>query len=217
MSITTVLGSYSFTDTPDVNGSNVMIDAGGVPSIQSGTLALIPAAGNVGALYITTDTNVIYRDTGTTWVAVSPPSVASFNYGTVAYQTGTSLIPADNTMPVSTEGTLLFSVTVTPASTASKFLIDFAPIVDSGSNGRYVTLAAFRGTTCIYAGSCYITTSTRFYTLPIHVVDVPATTAATTYSVRVGINTNATWHVAGSSTVRYNGASNTEWSVVEFA
>lgn len=217
MSTTTVLGSYSFTDTPDVNGSSVMLNAGGTPSIQSGTLAARPAFGNAGAIYITSDTNVIYRDSGTAWVAVSPPSVASFNHGTVVYQTGTTLIPADNTTPLITEGTQLFSVTITPQSTASKIRIDFAPIVDSGTNGRYITLAAFRDATCIYAGSCYITTATRFYTLPIHVVDVPATAAATTYSVRVGASTAATWHIAGSSTIRYNGASNAEWSIVEYA
>jgi hypothetical protein len=194
-----------------------MLNAGGTPSIQSGTLAARPAFGDTGAIYITSDTNVIYRDTGTAWVAVSPPSVASFNYGTVAYQSGTTLIPADNTTPLSTEGTQLFTLTVTPASTASKFRIDFSSIVDSGSNNRYITLAAFRGTTCIYAGSSFITTATRFNTLTIHVVDIPAVTTATTYSVRIGISSAATWYVAGSPNITYGGAGSAEWSIVEYA
>lgn len=49
-------------------------NAGGAPSLQEGTLALRPAAGTVGRLYLTTDTpRNLWRDTGTAWelIAVS--------------------------------------------------------------------------------------------------------------------------------------------------
>lgn len=45
-------------------------NAGGAPSMQQGTFAAIPPTGTAGRVYITTDTNVIYRDTGSTWVAI---------------------------------------------------------------------------------------------------------------------------------------------------
>lgn len=44
-----------------------IINAGGVPSIQAGTAASMPAAGTAGRIYIATDTQVVYIDTGTTW------------------------------------------------------------------------------------------------------------------------------------------------------
>lgn len=43
---------------------------GNTPSIQSGVDASKPTAGTVGRLYIATDTQVIYRDTGTAWQKV---------------------------------------------------------------------------------------------------------------------------------------------------
>lgn len=64
---TEVLGSLSFLEIPTVAGAPVLLNAGGVPSIQSGTFASRPAAGNVGTLYVDTTNNLMYRDNGTTW------------------------------------------------------------------------------------------------------------------------------------------------------
>ena len=51
-------------------------NAGGTPSIQSGTLAGRPASGVSGRLYVATDMNQIYRDTGISWDMLSPaPSI----------------------------------------------------------------------------------------------------------------------------------------------
>lgn len=58
----TTLSGYGITDAVRNNGS--------VPSIQSGTLAARPAAGTVGAMYVTSDTGAIFRDDGTNWVQV---------------------------------------------------------------------------------------------------------------------------------------------------
>jgi len=45
-------------------------NGGGVPSIQGGLDAEKPAPGTAGRLYIATDTQLIYRDTGTAWQKV---------------------------------------------------------------------------------------------------------------------------------------------------
>ena len=42
-------------------------NGGGVPSIQAGLDAEKPAPGTAGGLYIATDTQIIYRDTGSAW------------------------------------------------------------------------------------------------------------------------------------------------------
>jgi hypothetical protein len=59
----TTLAGYGITDAVKNNGT--------VPSFQSGTLAGRPAAGTVGAMYVTSDTNMVFRDNGTAWVQVA--------------------------------------------------------------------------------------------------------------------------------------------------
>jgi hypothetical protein len=71
------LGKISFLDLPDVNGTNVLLDAGGTPSIQTGTLAARPAFGAAGRLYIDTTNNAVFRDTGTSWVLIASSSAGT--------------------------------------------------------------------------------------------------------------------------------------------
>lgn len=68
---TEVLGTLSFLDIPTVAGQPLLLNAGGVPSINSGTFAARPAAGNVGVLYVDTTSNLLWRDNGTTWDLIS--------------------------------------------------------------------------------------------------------------------------------------------------
>lgn len=58
----TTLAGYGITDAVKNNGT--------VPSFQSGTFAAMPAAGTAGAMYVTSDTNMVFRDSGTAWVEV---------------------------------------------------------------------------------------------------------------------------------------------------
>jgi hypothetical protein len=64
---TQVLGKYSFLDIPDVNGSDVLLNGGGVPTILAGAVTALPAAGTTGRLYLDTTNSVFYRDNGTSW------------------------------------------------------------------------------------------------------------------------------------------------------
>ena len=45
----------------------------GSPSINSNTFANRPAAGQIGRLFVSTDTYEIYRDNGTTWDLIGIP------------------------------------------------------------------------------------------------------------------------------------------------
>lgn len=57
---------------------DAMTNAGGTPSIQSGSAAGIPAAGTAGRLYVATDTLILYRDNGSSWDAIgSAPTGAA--------------------------------------------------------------------------------------------------------------------------------------------
>lgn len=67
---TLVLGAHSFSEVPDVNGTLVLLNAGGTPSILTNTLANRPAAGTAGRLFVDTTNSLLQRDTGSTWVNV---------------------------------------------------------------------------------------------------------------------------------------------------
>lgn len=57
-------------DVLDIEVVKRVINAGSTPSIQAGLDANKPAAGTAGRLYVATDTQIIYRDTGTAWQKV---------------------------------------------------------------------------------------------------------------------------------------------------
>lgn len=57
-------------DILDQEVSKRIINSGGVPSIQAGLDANKPAPGTAGSLYVATDTQIIYRDTGSAWAKV---------------------------------------------------------------------------------------------------------------------------------------------------
>jgi hypothetical protein len=77
----------------DVSKSNVslgsvtndpqVVDAGSTPSIQTGTETNRPTAGTTGRLFVASDTQTIYRDTGTTWnkIALNPGNIQAADLG----------------------------------------------------------------------------------------------------------------------------------------
>ncbi|MGB9813541.1 MAG: hypothetical protein ACPLRZ_07580 [Thermovenabulum sp.] len=60
----------AFNENWDIIDANVVADKGNVPSIQAGLDANKPDPGTAGRLYVATDTQIIYRDTGTAWQKV---------------------------------------------------------------------------------------------------------------------------------------------------
>ncbi|NUN04897.1 MAG: hypothetical protein HUU57_03955, partial [Bdellovibrio sp.] len=76
-------------------------NAGGTPSLQTGTLAGRPAAGTAGRLYIASDNNTLYRDTGATWVALGD-GVGSGTVTSVTSANGDISVAPTTTTPVLT-------------------------------------------------------------------------------------------------------------------
>jgi len=128
---------------------------------------------------------------------------------TVAAASSTSLIPFDNTTPLSTEGTQIATVTCTPSDPASKLAFQGALNIDCGTSNRNFTIAIFRGTTCIGVQTMNFVTSGRPQVFSFFIVDdqIGATTygSSATYSIRMGINSAATWYVNRQATVVFNG------------
>jgi len=121
-------------------------------------------------------------------------------------QTGTTTIPFANTPPVITGGTEIWSGTITPRSASSTILICGAFLFDCSTTGRTLTACLFRGSVCIGVTDMTVTTVARAVPLAFNIPDSPGSAAAVVYSIRVGVNSNATWYVNLTGTPpRYNG------------
>jgi hypothetical protein len=90
------------------------------PAFFADTLANRPAAGFVGRIFISTDTLDLYRDTGTTWLLLSPSSTGTITgsgaAGQVTYFSGTSSITGNNNLFYDTGNNRLGINTNTPTA-----------------------------------------------------------------------------------------------------
>ena len=138
-----------------------------------------------------------YALTGTVSGAGTIVQVVNVQTGAVA--TGTSQIAADDTIPQNTEGTEVLTLEITPTSASNKLLIQIV-IYGSSSADAVMTPALFQDSTAsaLASISAYQSTGTGTHTLPLNHYMTAGTTSATTFKVRVGIN---------SGTFTFNGYS----------
>lgn len=111
---TEVLGKLTFSETPDVNGQEILLNAGGVPAILSGTTAERPAAGSgeVGRIYLDTTINRFYRDDGSVWVDLTSVPLIDGTSNQITVVDGTNVTPsivsiADNPIIPGTAGMII--------------------------------------------------------------------------------------------------------------
>lgn len=67
---TEVLGNLSFLDVPTVNGLDVLLNAGGTPSMAAGSTGSRPVPSVVGRVYLNLTTNALQYDTGSAWIDI---------------------------------------------------------------------------------------------------------------------------------------------------
>jgi len=206
-------GSASVVPVVTVNAKGLVTavsTANILGSIAQGLLSARPAAGSAGTLYLATDVLRIYRDNGTAWQIIADGNsdviYQSLN-SSIAAQSGTTYKAVSNVVPLSTDGTQIWSQTITPLFATSRISISGGTYVDHSVSGRKMTFAIFRGTTCIAVACDYVATTVKGVNLAFTVVDTPATTAATTYSIRCfSDGTTGTWYVSQGATALYGGA-----------
>lgn len=212
------LGSTNFLDTPTVNLVDVMLNGGGVPMIQSGTVN--PAAGTIGRLFLNTSTNILYRDTGTVLTPIMP-SLLQVVEGAINSASSNNIIPYDNTTPQSTEGFQGWARTITPLlSNSSILVITTSFYAMNTAQDVYASGAHFSGTTCIGAQLLGFTTNTgngQSFTMMSSVVS--GSTTARTLSFRIGPNNNNTLFLAsGTSGQAYGSPTNSgRYIIMEIA
>lgn len=205
---TQYLGTIDFLETPTVSGTQVLLNSGNTPEILSDLFTNRPLAGMMGRLFVSIDTNAIYRDDGSNWTLLSDGSsirTLQIIPVQIAEISGTTTRTDSNTTPPISAGTEVLSQNITPTYINSKIFILGSVHVDHSSNARKVILGIFRDNTCIGVANNYINSSGRGGSLSITFVDIPNTTSTITYSIRAWSNGSGTWHVARASTNLYNG------------
>lgn len=113
--------------------------------------------------------------------------------------TGTTIIPADNTIPQNTEGTEFMSQAITPKS-ATNLLVIQANIFVGYSVAAYMVAALFQDSTAnaLAVGGANITASNHIYNIPVYHKMTAGTTSSTTFKIRAG------GHTAGTTTFNGN-------------
>lgn len=184
----------ALADNPILAGTAGMV-------LNTGTSAERPATPTNGTIRYNTTlaATEIYQNGA--WYEIGLTSPGGSGYlaiytGTIPASSGTSATPWDNTSPLVTEGTEIWTRTITPSSTASTFKFTVPFTVDVSTSNRIVIASLFRGTVNIGSAVFFATGGGRPTTLCLAVSDNPATSAPVTYSMRVGIGGGGgTWYV----------------------
>lgn len=103
--------------------------------------------------------------------------------------TGSTSMPADDTIPQSTEGFEVMTATITPRYTDSYILISGTAHLNNPVSSS-MTAAIFRNseTDAIAVSTAWVSSGTQILSFPLSHVDVVTGAGAITYAVRVGIN-----------------------------
>ena len=110
------------------------------------------------------------------------------NFQTGEYNSGTTVIPIDDTVPQNTEGTEFMTLAITPISASSRLLIEVSALLGSSSS-YWVTGALFQDTTAdaLAAGFFYEPSGNGVKELTFRHYMTAGTTSETTFKFRAGI------------------------------
>jgi hypothetical protein len=195
--------------------NNPILPGTGSLTLPTGTTAQRPTGVNGMIRYNTTDANFEGYENGA-WQPLTSFYTRRW-FGKQSPISGTSTITWNNASPSITDGTQLWSQTLTPIRITSKFEISFFANVDANTANRYVIFSLFRNNTCIAVTTVTISNANRQYFQGFHEIDEPQTASPITYSVRAGIGGGTgTWRVNQSgSGNNFNGLLETSWIIRE--
>lgn len=120
----------------------------------------------------------------------------------------TTALSLSDTVPQITQGTQILTLTITPRFATSQIRLTFNGF-GTGSLAFWLIAALFRSpvTNAIYTATSASAAAGNGQQVTIDWIDSPATTSATTYTIRVGPNTAMTLRMNGSSAARFFGGS----------
>ncbi len=208
--ITVTDGAGTAGDPTIAIATNPIIPGTGSVQIPSGTTVERTSPAANGMIRYNTTTNQYEAWVVDKWVGLALFSDGGTYQidaylGPIPSTSGTSAVPFDSTEPLATEGTEIWSRTVTPTSSTSRFVVECPFTVDIGTSNRVLIVSIFRGTVNLGSALFYSTGGGRPITLSMKVNDTPGTTSPITFSMRAGIGAGTgTWYInatAGGQTL----------------
>ena len=128
---------------------------------------------------------------------------------------GTTIYTPGTTPPLVTDGTQMWSTTITPLSTTATYVIQTSVASAASQNNGNLSLVLFRDGVYIGGTVQIANSNNNSATLTLNITDKPNTTLPVTYEVRIGISSGV-WYVnRRSSEVTYGGLHN-GWVIWEY-
>jgi hypothetical protein len=178
------------------------------PGMQLGS----PTGGDQGSGTINVD-NGIYKD----GVLISSGVIQKVAVTTTATDSTAVAIPADNTVPLNTEGKQLFSQSFTPRSASSTIVVEAIVLCSHGSTGADLAVALFKdaGANAIAVGG-QGALGAAMNTITLSYTEASGSTSARTYALRYGAG-SATMFVNRTSTgAVYGGVQTSIFKITEY-
>lgn len=143
------------------------------------------------------------KDGGITAAKAATGFVVDVQVGrNTTYSSVTATTPAlDDTVPLVSEGTQINTATITPKATSNNVLVVASGAL-TASTATNAVVAVFRGSTCIAAAYVSQYTANASAQYHVEVLDSPAVSTATTYTVRAGVVSGGTLYVNGNTSGR---------------
>jgi hypothetical protein len=136
--------------------------------------------------------------------------------GVIAAGNGTTATPIDNTVPQSTEGNQMWTQSFTPISATSRVVIIYSVTAGHSTTNASMVAATFAGTTNI--GSTMTRSASQTaggVEMSQKVVYSPGSTAAITFSARIGSTATSYWNSTPSVTL--GGSMASDYIIMELA
>lgn len=226
----TILGTYTLGGTPTFPAAVVTLTGSQTltnkvltaPTINNGSItgttittdAIVgQSASTTGTVYgvsVTTgfiSGSVLTAGTvGSSQVATGMPvQMVSTNFSAVA--TGTTVIPADDTIPQNTEGDQYMTQAITPKSATNRLSIEVTIVLSTSGTVGDITVALFQDSTANALAAAVQTYPTALYIQNMKLMHdmVAGTTSSTTFKIRAGSNVAGTTTFNGQSGARTRG------------
>jgi hypothetical protein len=181
------------------------------PAFYADTLANRPAAGFTGRIFVSTDTLDLYRDTGTTWVLLSPSSTGTITgsgaAGQVTYFSAASSITGSNNLFFDSVNGHLGIGTITPSTALTIFHDQNQIIQINQTTATNDTKIAFQnsGTPLWRIGNSYNAGANDYAIYDVVGAIQPLTIKKTTGQTFIGAETTSSGKLVVNQTAADNG------------
>jgi len=141
------------------------------------------------------------------------------NFQTGEYNSGTALIPVDDTIPQNTEGTEFMTLAITPTSATSKLLIEISALLGPNTINRWVCGALFQDNTAdaLAAIVDWESLDGAMNEVTLRHYMTAGTTSSTTFKFRAGLSASGTVYFNGPGSRYFGGVAASSITITEIA